>query len=81
MTKLICEISASSWFHYNENCYNALSQERKILRIMCAALRAAAIYRLMDCRHLVYKHVTTILVLLLARYNKYYMCKYLERVV
>jgi len=48
---------------------------------MSAALRAVAIYRLMDCRHLVYKHVTIILVLLLTRYNKYYMCKYLERVV
>ena len=48
---------------------------------MSAALHAAAIYRFMDCRHLVYKHVTIILDLLLAWYNKYYMCKYLERVV
>jgi hypothetical protein len=54
---------------------------RQTLRIMSAALRAVAIYRLMDCRHLVYKHVTIILVLLLTRYNEYYMCKYLERVV
>jgi len=29
MTKLICEISASSWFYYKEICYDAQSHERK----------------------------------------------------
>jgi len=31
MTKLNCEISASSWFYYKEICYDARSHERKIL--------------------------------------------------
>jgi len=30
MAKLICEISASSWFYYKEICYDARSHERKI---------------------------------------------------
>jgi len=30
MTKLICEISASTWFYYKGICYDARSHERKI---------------------------------------------------
>jgi len=30
MTKLICEIGASSWFYYKEICYDARSHERAI---------------------------------------------------
>jgi hypothetical protein len=29
MTKQICEIGASSWFHYKEMCYDAWSHEHK----------------------------------------------------
>ena len=31
--KLICEISASSWFYYKEICYDARSYKRKIRQI------------------------------------------------
>jgi hypothetical protein len=34
MTKLICAISASSWFYYKEICYDARSHERKIIHEM-----------------------------------------------
>jgi hypothetical protein len=30
MPKLICEISASSWFYYKEICYDAWPHEHKI---------------------------------------------------
>ena len=32
MKKKICEISASSWFYYKEICYDARSDESKILQ-------------------------------------------------
>jgi hypothetical protein len=31
MTKLICEIGASSWFYYKEICYDAQVHESKIM--------------------------------------------------
>jgi len=33
MPKLICEISASSWFYYKEICYDARSHERKKMHV------------------------------------------------
>ena len=32
MPEQICEISASSWFYYNEIFYDARSHERKMVR-------------------------------------------------
>jgi len=44
MTKLICEIRASSWFYYKVVCYDAWSHERKIGPIALSPLHVFIVW-------------------------------------